>query len=334
MRQRRESISHPPGCAGFSRLVGESESISSLRSLIETIGRRSCTVLIQGESGTGKELVARHVHAAGDRVHGPFVTVDCTTLQGTLLESQLFGHVKGAFTGAEQETLGFFRAADGGTLLLDEVGELHPRVQAKLLRCIQDRAVVPLGSVKPIPADVRIIAATHRNLKEMVRHGEFREDLYYRLDVVRLEVSPLRARKDDIIRLAEHFLQEQSRFYQEPVKRLPPDTCVTLKAYAWPGNVRELANAMEHAHIMCQGDQVVVGDLPEALRSRVAPVDVLDSGDIVPLEVAERRLVERALHAARGHQAQAAQMLQIERRRLYRKVRRYGLQSLVARTRQ
>ena len=203
--------------------LGESPCMSRLRPLIEALSGRTCTVLINGETGTGKELVARHLHALGPRRLKPFIPVDCTALRDTLFESQLFGHTKGAFTGAEQSTLGFFRAADGGTLFLDEIGEMGLQVQAKLLRCIQDRAVVPLGGVEPIPVDVRIITATHRDLKAMVVRGEFRQDLYFRLNVVRIPVPPLRERGSDILMLAKHFLHQFAKTDGAPVKHLSPD---------------------------------------------------------------------------------------------------------------
>lgn len=287
---------------------------------------RNSTVLIRGESGVGKELVAQQIHAESPRRHGPFVAVDCTTLRDTLFESQLFGHVRGAFTGAAEPTLGFWRAADKGTLLLDEIGELAPGVQAKLLRCIQDRAVIPVGGVQPIPVDVRVIAATHRNLEEMVRQGQFREDLYFRLKVVRVDVPPLRERVEDIHLLAEHFLAELSRLYQEPMKVLSAAAVKALESYAWPGNVRELANAIEYAYVLSAGGVLTTADLPEEVRAAEVHRQ-LDRGDqIVPLDVAERALILRALNLTGGNQAQAAKMLKVERRRLYRKVHQYGLE--------
>jgi DNA-binding NtrC family response regulator len=312
-----------------SRPIGESPCMSRLHPLIEAVSHRTCTILIHGESGTGKELVARHIHATGPRRLKPFVPVDCTVLRDTLFESQLFGHVKGAFTGAEQSTLGFFRAADGGTLFLDEIGELSLHAQAKLLRCIQDRAVVPLGGVEPIPVDVRIIAATHRDLKAMVSRGEFRQDLYFRLNVVRIIVPPLRERGDDIPMLAEHFLEQFAGMDDEPAKQLSPDAIQALRAYEWPGNVRELANVMEQAHILSQNDLVTAADLVEEVRLVSADTVLETESAVVPLATAERALITRALRAAAGNQSRAAAMLQIDRRRLYRKVRHYGLVALV-----
>ncbi len=300
-----------------------------LRSLIQAVSQRSCTVLILGESGTGKELVARQIHAASDRADQPFIPVDCTTLRDSLFESQLFGHVKGAFTGAEHETLGFLRAADGGTILLDEIGELAPQVQAKLLRFLQERTVVPLGGVKARPVDVRIIAATHRDLMAMVDQGDFRQDLYYRLNVVSLEVPSLRQRREDLDSLASHFLAQLANLYGDTNKTLAPEALAALRSYGWPGNVRELANAIEHGFVLTEGRVIREDHLPEAVRATtIADAGLSEDIQIVPLEIAERALITRALRASGGHQAQAARMLQIERRRLYRKIRRYGLESL------
>jgi len=323
-----------PVCAGCTsrqpiRHIGESPCMNRLRPLVEAVSGRNCTVLVHGESGTGKELVARHIHGAGPRRCKPFIPVDCTSLRDTLFESQLFGHVKGAFTGAEQSTLGFFRAAEGGTLFLDEIGEMGLPVQAKLLRCIQDRAVVPLGGVDPIEVDVRIIAATHRDLKTMVAQGEFRQDLYFRLNVVRIAVPPLRERGADILMLARHFLAQFAHLDGKPPKELAPDAIQALEAHDWPGNVRELANAMEHVHVLSDSNLVTAGDLPEEVRAaNLVCVDEAGPG-IVSLATAERSLITRALRATSGNQSRAAAMLQIDRRRLYRKVRQYGLASLV-----
>jgi len=311
------------------RSIGQSPCISHLAELVEAVSRRNCTVLIQGESGTGKELVARHIHASSPRRRKPFVPVDCTALRDTLFESQLFGHVKGAFTGADRATLGFVRAADGGTLFLDEIGEMSLPTQAKLLRCIQDRAVVPLGGVDAIPVDVRILAATHRDLKAMVARGEFRQDLYFRLNVVRIVVPPLRERGADIAMLARHFLAQFAASDGECPRDLAPDAIQALEAYAWPGNVRELANVMEQAHILSKNRVITAKDLPEEIRTAASESVLAAESGVVPLAIAERNLIMRALRAAAGNQSRAAEMLQIDRRRLYRKVRTYGLTSLL-----
>lgn len=296
-----------------------------LRELCMVAGAHACTVLINGESGTGKEMVARTIHAAGPRANGPFIAVDCTSLRDTLLESQLFGHVKGAFTGADHSTIGFFRAAHGGTLFLDEIGELEPRIQARLLRCIQERAVVPLGGIEPIPVDVRLLAATHRDLKTMVRAGTFREDLYYRLDVLRLVIPPLRERADDTVALANHFLRSLCEDQACPIRTLSPDAERAIREYRWPGNVRELANAIEHAFVVSPLQELPAAALPEHIGKRSAGNA---EHELVPLAVAERALIERALRATGGNQARAAAILQIDRRRLYRKIRAYNLEPL------
>ena len=312
-------------------MVGRSELIGRLQTRIAAVSARNSTVLIRGESGAGKGLVAMQIHQASSRASGPFISVDCTTLRDTLFESQLFGHVKGAFTGAQQPTLGFWRAADGGTLFLDEVGELAPPMQAKLLRGLQDRAITPVGGVEPVPVDVRIIAATHRNLEEMVSRGEFREDLYFRLKVVRLDVPSLRERMMDVSALAWHFLKRLSDLYQEPAKSFAASAIDAMMAYHWPGNVRELANAVEYAYVLSTSDVLTSADLPEEIRAAGIQRLVTSQNDaVVPLSVAERALILKALHATRGNQARAAQLLQVERRRLYRKVRQYGLESFAS----
>src|SRR5947207_10150656 len=235
------------GYPGEDSLIGQSDPMLRLRRLIDALAARDCTALIHGESGTGKELTAREIHDRSARCDGPFVPVDCTTLRDTLFESQLFGHVRGAFTGADRPTLGFFRSADRGTLFLDEIGELPLHIQAKLLRCIQEGEVVPLGAVTPIKVNVRIVAATHRDLATMMRDGTFRADLFYRLHVACLSVPPLRQRKEDIALLARHTLADLARIYQEPEKTLSLTAMNLMHEYDWPGNVRELTNALEHA---------------------------------------------------------------------------------------
>ncbi len=306
-------------------MIGDSPAMRRLRELCQVAGDHTCNVLINGESGTGKEMVARTIHSAGPRAAGPFIAVDCTSLRDTLLESQLFGHVKGAFTGADHATIGFFRAAHGGTLFLDEIGELDPHIQARLLRCLQERAVVPLGGIDPIPVDVRLLAATHRDLKAMVRAGTFREDLYYRLDVLRLIIPPLREREGDPVTLASHFLARLCTDHNQPARSLSPAAAAAIRDYPWPGNVRELANAIEHAFVISRDAILPVEALPEHIRPRSTPGS--DDG-LTSLAVAERRLIERALRATGGNQARAAAILEIDKRRLYRKIRTYNLQAL------
>jgi two-component system NtrC family response regulator len=320
----------PQGAPGVCAIVGQSQCMLRLREVLDALAQRDCTVLVLGESGTGKELAARHIHSHSRRASGPFVPVDCTTLRDTLFESQLFGHVRGAFTGAERSTIGFFRAADGGTLFLDEVGELEPSIQAKLLRCIQESTIVPLGGVAPIRVDVRIVAATHRDLGAMMQSGLFRQDLYYRLNVACLRLPPLRERVDDVPLLAKHALMQLAAVYQEPVRALSPAALDLLCRYHWPGNVRELVNALEHAMVFATGDQLAPEDLPESVRAaaKCAKGSSGTSGPVVTMDAAQRDLVTQALTAAEGNQTRAAELLQIERHRLGRIVKRFGLQHL------
>ena len=321
----------PAGRAVRPRVIGNSAAVRRMCRQIIALGPRRCTVLLHGETGTGKELVARLVHLRSVRSAGPFVPVDCTTLRDTLFESQLFGHLRGAFTGADRPTLGFFRAADGGTLFLDEIGELPLSAQAKLLRCIQEGTVTPLGATAGIAADVRIIAATHRDLADMVKAGTFREDLYYRLNVARLRLPPLRERHGDIPLLVRHALADFARFYDEPVRCVTKQTMEALTSHDWPGNVRELLNAIEHA--------VVFAPFNGPLRHLDLPPEVLGSnndGEIstplqtpLTLDAVERRTIMAALQASGGNQSRAAQALAIERHRLRRRIVHHRLTHLV-----
>lgn len=307
-----------------SRLLGTSPRLNDLQDQIRRVAARSCTVLIHGESGTGKELTARQIHASSSRASGPFVPVDCATLRDSLFESQVFGHVKGAFTGAGRATIGFFRAADGGTLFLDEVGELSIGLQAKLLRCIQESAVVPLGDFRPIPVDVRIVVATHRDLQDMVRQGAFRGDLYYRLAVVCLETPSLRSRPQDILPLAEHYLTALADFYEEEPKVLSAEAKKSLETYNWPGNVRELINAVERGFVLTTGREIGVEALPSSVRQPDA--SALCRSDSLTLESAQRRAIITALESVDEIKSQAAVMLGIDSRRLKRLMRRLNIQ--------
>ncbi len=313
-----------------------SAEASALQAQIALIAPRAATVLIDGETGAGKEIAARQIHALSPRAGRPFVPVDCTVFSTELMESQLFGHVKGAFTGAVAAALGFVRCADGGTLFLDEIGELPLAVQAKLLRCIQERSVVPVGGVEPIPVDLRIIAATHRDLAAMVREGCFRQDLYFRLNVVRLSIRPLRQRGDEILPLAGHFLDDIASAYDEPVKALSPAAADTLLRYDWPGNIRELRNAIERAFLFCADRTIDVIHLPEEVRAATETIFIegavsnplAESEPILRLADAERLLIARVLKATGGNQSDAARLLDIERHRLRRKIVFHGLEHL------
>jgi DNA-binding NtrC family response regulator len=316
---------------GFD-VIGESDAIQRLRRMVHALARRDCTVLINGESGSGKELTARAIHRSSARRQGPFVPVDCTTLRDTLFESQLFGHVRGAFTGADKPTLGFFRSADRGTLFLDEIGELPLHMQAKLLRCIQEGEVVPLGAVTPVKVNVRIIAATHRDLSKMVQDGTFRADLFYRLHVACLGVPPLRERKQDIPLLVRQALADLAQLYNEAQKTVSPAAMHALHQYDWPGNVRELINGIEHALVFAANPQILPEDLPTSIRQGTGEPrsdSRSDGNDVVmTLDAAQQNAVERAMRAANGNQTRAAQMLAIERHRLRRILRRYQLEHL------
>ncbi len=282
------------------------------------------TVLLTGESGTGKEVTARQIHRLSRRRHKPFMAVDCAAMPDELLESELFGHVKGAFTGADRASEGFFRAADGGTLLLDEVGELSARGQAKLLRTLQERVVVPVGSHEVVPVDVRLIAATHRDLWAMVREKAFREDLYYRLDVVHLHLPPLRETPGAIVSLVGTLLRDIAMLHGEPVKCLSDEAWARVRAYAWPGNVRELANALEHGCVLAEAGTIEAAHLPPRVRAAGSVADGTAGPKVTRLADAERVLIREALKSSGGDKGEAARWLGISRSQLYRRLRRHG----------
>ncbi len=296
--------------------VVQSPALTSILETVKVIAARKSPVIITGETGVGKEMVARQIHYAGDRADRVFVPVDCATLTGQLFESQLFGHVRGAFTGAIDNTLGFFRAANGGTIFLDEVSEIPVELQAKLLRVLQESSVTPLGSTKFYPIDVRVVSATSRNLHEMVEEGTFRADLYYRLNVVNLEIPPLRRRKADILPLAEYFLTNQAAFYGEPLKVISPTIKKLLINYAWPGNVRELANAMERAYILTPGRQIQPAALPFEII--IADTPSYPKNELPTLDEVKRKIITRTLEFTKGRKLAAARILGVERRRLNR----------------
>jgi transcriptional regulator with PAS, ATPase and Fis domain len=305
-----------------SDLIGQSGCIAAVKEIAASIAARRSTVMILGETGSGKEMLARHIHHLSDRNEKPFVPVDCSSLADSLFESELFGHVKGAFTGAIRDSLGFIRAANGGTLFLDEIGELSGPMQAKLLRVIQERYVVPVGDTRPHYVDVRIVCATHRDLPEMVRVGTFRQDLFFRLNVVVLNMPPLRQRPMDVLPLARHFLVAQAELYGESPKCLAPDAADTLQGYPWPGNVRELANVIEHAHVLAANNIIEVADLPERLR--VGNIDAQAGNDLYLLDV-ERRTIAEALRRSKFNKTAASRMLGINIQKLNRRIERLGI---------
>src|ERR1019366_8087304 len=258
------------------------------------------TVMILGETGTGKEMLARYIHDNSLRANKPFIPVDCSSLSDALFESELFGHVKGAFTGASRDSLGFIRAADGGTLFLDEIGELSPQLQGKLLRVIQEKTVVPVGDNVGRPVDIRVITATNRDLEAMVKSGAFRQDLYFRLNVVALKAPALRDRASDIIPLSQHFLKVQSELYNEPLKNISRAVSDVLTCYPWPGNVRELANVMEHSHVLASGETVELGDIPLRLQTSTTKAQSTES---LSLEDVERHTIAAALKRSNYNKA-------------------------------
>jgi DNA-binding NtrC family response regulator len=304
-------------------MVGRSDAFVSLVDSVRAIAHRRCCVMITGQTGTGKEMFARKIHEYSPRATKPFIPVDCTTLTGTLFESQLFGHVKGAFTGAINETLGFFRAADGGTIFLDEISEIPLELQAKLLRVLQEGTVTPLGSTRIYPVDVRVICASNRNLKEMVDKNEFRADLYYRVNVVNIEIPPLSQRAEDILPLAEHFLKNLAAFYDEPPKQLSEKTRQILLKYPWPGNVREMANAMERAYVLTTEDVIEPASLPSEIL--VSAYAVRPNSPLPTLDDAQQKLITEALRLTKGQKTAAARILGIDRRRLNRLIEKLDI---------
>ena len=308
---------------GFGELVGDSAPMRELYRVIATVAENRSTVLVSGESGTGKELVARTIHDRGPLATHTFVAINCAGLSETLLDSQLFGHRRGAFTGAVNDHDGVFRAADGGTLFLDEVAEIPLGLQAKFLRAVEQREVTPLGESRPVLVDVRLIAATNRDIEGEVRAGRFRPDLYYRLNVVHLELPPLRARPEDIVPLVAHFVERFSRQYQVAPKRISAEAMERLRAHPWPGNVRELQNVIERAFALSVADTITVDDLPPAVRGN--PREISTENGLPTLEESERRLLAAALEQSRGNKNEAARLLGIDRQRLYRKIEKYGL---------
>lgn len=323
-RQLQQFLAHN-GTDESLGLIGNHESMVRLRSEIRQIARSSAAVLICGESGTGKELVARAIHQVSDRSPGPFVAVNCAGIPSELMESEFFGHEAGAFTGARQARKGLFAEAHGGTLLLDEIGEMPLGLQAKLLRVLQEGMVKPVGSDQEEPVDVRILAATHVDLLKAVREGSFREDLYYRLETLSLRVPALRERGDDVDLLAMHFLREAASRHQRGFLKLSDVSSRTLMDYPFPGNVRELASAIERAVTFCEGDTIQPEHLPERIRKRqsepAAPKSVRLGGSMSEwptLEKLQQNYVRDVMQAVGGNKRRAAQILGINRRTLYR----------------
>ncbi len=306
------------------RPIGKSRRFLEVLKLAEMVAPSDSTVLIQGESGTGKEVLARCIHNLSNRADGPFLSINCGALPENLLESELFGHVKGSFTGAVRDKQGLFAAARGGTFFMDEVGEMPPSLQIKLLRVLQEREVIPVGATEAIPVDVRIVAATNRDLEEEVRRGHFRSDLFYRLNVIALELPSLRERRDDLVLLIDHFLQELANERGSQAKALSSEALDAVMVYDWPGNVRELQNALEHAVVLTKGTLIEPVALPERItRRRREPLVAERSSPNPSLEVIERAYIMWVLQAEGGNKTRAAEVLGIDPSTLYRKLSRY-----------
>ncbi len=312
-------------------IIGVSPWAMKIRNEVATLANFPATVLITGPSGTGKELLARAVHDDSPRSEAPFVAVDCASATGSLFASQLFGHEKGAFTGASHAALGVFRAADGGTVFLDEMGELELELQAKLLRVLQERVVVPVGSVTEVAVDVRVVAATNRNLVEQVQTGRFREDLFYRLRVATLETAPLVSRIEDIQPLVQFFLARLEIRHGIASKEVSPEMLAKLIAYHWPGNVRELENVLERATLYCRGPKLLPEHLPEyilcdqVVRETMCEIPSEATEKWPPMEAIERSHLLRTLDHTDYHLTHAAQLLQMDRNRLRRRANRLGV---------
>ncbi|RJP23930.1 MAG: PAS domain S-box protein [Candidatus Abyssobacteria bacterium SURF_5] len=308
----------------FEGIIGKDARMQEVYNLIEDVAPTSASVLIFGESGTGKELVASALHFKSLRADGPFVKLNCAALSENLLESELFGHVRGAFTGAIRDKIGRFELANGGTLFLDEIGDISLNVQVKLLRALQEKVIERVGDIKPLHVDVRIIAATHQDLRQLMKEGTFRDDLYYRLKVVSLFLPPLSERKDDIPLLVEHFIQKFRQQTGKPVGGINPDALRTLMSYAWPGNIRELENAIEHAFVLAKSRIIT----PDLLPIEISPCPVChatDSGTPSVTGTITRETLQSALAKAGWNKAKAARLLGVTRTTVWRNIKKYGL---------
>jgi len=321
VRLREQLTEVPEGL----RVVGDGAAIRRVNELIARVAKSDASVLICGETGTGKELVARSLHKQSGR--DPFVAINCAAVPPNLLESELFGHTRGAFTDAKLSRKGLFQEATGGTLFLDEVGEMPLEMQAKLLRALQERVVRPVGSDNEIPFDARIVTATHRDLEDDVAKRRFRQDLFYRINVVSINVPPLRERGSDVLKLASYFLQKSADRTAQPVRRLSPAVAERILVYDWPGNVRELENCIERAIALSRFEELTLEDLPERIRSYRPDHFVMTADDveeIISLDELERRYIARALKLLNGNKARAAQLLGVDRRTLYRRLGKYA----------
>ncbi|HVM59422.1 MAG TPA: sigma-54 dependent transcriptional regulator [Verrucomicrobiae bacterium] len=312
---------------GLENIIGEAAAMRAVFETVQQVAPSRATVLITGETGTGKELIAKAIHNLSPRKDGPFIAVHAAALPSSLLESELFGHEKGAFTGAVERRIGRFELADGGTLFLDEVGELEPPMQVKLLRVLEERAFERVGGSKTLQVDVRLVAATNKTLKKLVSDGKFRDDLFYRLSVVTVDLPPLRERRDDIPLLVRSFLAEFGRENNKQVRELTPEALNVLLAYDWPGNVRELRNAIEQMVVLARSERLTLRDVPAAIRAAADPTKINAVRTGMTVEEAERQLIVQALKETDGNRTKAAQRIGISRRTLHRKLKQYGLEN-------
>lgn len=325
---------------GLEHIIGNSPAMEKIMETVRQVAAARSNVLLTGESGTGKEIVAQTIHRLSPRASNPFVVVHCASLNSNLLESELFGHEKGAYTGAHERQIGRFEKADGGTVMLDEIGDIDAATQVKLLRVMETRKFERVGGTKEIETDARIIAATNRNLKKMVATSQFREDLYYRLNVVNIEIPPLRERKEDIVLLLDHFLRLSAAENGKNINGFSKEALKLLTAYSWPGNVRELRNSVERMVVMARGTLLTVNDVPVDIRSALSndipeeqnsksqekqSIDSSDSENSFNIDQHEQNLIRQALDESNGNRTRAAEKLGVSRRTLHRKLRTYGL---------
>jgi DNA-binding NtrC family response regulator len=306
-----------------SELIGSSPAMLRIKDVIGKVAVTDSPVLVEGESGTGKELVAAAIHRLSARAKGPFIPVNCSAIPRDLLESEFFGHVRGAFSGAVADALGLFRGANEGTIFLDEIAELPPELQVKLLRVLQEMQVRPVGSTKAFPVDVRVIAATNRNLEQAMKAGSFRQDLFYRLNVIRITLSPLRERREDMPALVNHFIRRFNKRFRRDVRGITPDALTALATYDFPGNVRELENVIERAFAMGSREHITLADLP-SLSTRPTLTPTVDTKSVPTLAEVEKELILRALAVHNNDKEEAARALGISRRTIYRRLKEYG----------
>lgn len=307
----------------LSEMIGDSPAMHSLYDQLTRVADSEASILITGESGTGKELVARSIHRRSRRAKAPFVPVNCAAIPETLLESELFGHAKGAFTDARSERKGLFQQAEGGTLFLDEIGEMPQPMQAKLLRALEESTLRPVGGDKEMTFNVRVLSATNRDLEAAIEENRFREDLYFRINVIQLELPPLRARGTDLLLIGQHYIKQFAERSAKPITGISENAAEKLLAYSWPGNVRELRNVIERAVALTRYEQLAVDDLPEKIRNYRSDQVVLggeDPTELIPMEEVERRYIQHVLKAVNGNKTNAARILGLDRKTLYRKL--------------